>query len=71
MSDGGVNDEKFMLGRSALIGYGSETGNAQDYAEEVGRALERLRFNTTVCELNALDIVCCLPPWLLRCAYEV
>ena len=71
MSDGGVSDDKFMLGRSALIGYGSETGNAQDYAEETGRALERLRFNTTVCELNALDIVCRLPPQLLRSAYKI
>ena len=41
--------------RSALIAYGSETGNANDYAEELGRVLERIRFRTHVSELNAVD----------------
>lgn len=38
--------------RSALILYGSETGNAQEVAEELGSLAERLRFATQVCELN-------------------
>ncbi|KAJ5833696.1 hypothetical protein N7474_002007 [Penicillium riverlandense] len=38
--------------RSALILYGSETGNAQEVAEELGALTERLRFATHVCELN-------------------
>ncbi|CAI7676714.1 unnamed protein product [Penicillium pancosmium] len=38
--------------RSALILYGSETGNAQEVAEELGSLAERLRFGTQVCELN-------------------
>ena len=41
--------------RSALIAYGSETGNANDYAEELGRVLERIRFRTYVSELDAVD----------------
>lgn len=41
--------------RSALIAYGSETGNANDYAEELGRVLERIRFRTHVSELDAVD----------------
>ncbi|KAK0513167.1 hypothetical protein JMJ35_004153 [Cladonia borealis] len=41
--------------RSALIAYGSETGNANDYAEELGRVLERIRFRTHVSELDAID----------------
>jgi len=45
-------------GRSALILYGSETGNAQDVAEELGRICERLRFETQVAELNDIDLVC-------------
>ncbi|KAL3474542.1 hypothetical protein BJX99DRAFT_231531 [Aspergillus californicus] len=38
--------------RSALVVYGSETGNAQDVAEEIGALAERLHFNTQVSELN-------------------
>ena len=38
--------------RSALILYGSETGNAQEVAEELGRTAERLHFVTHVKECN-------------------
>ncbi|KAJ5663374.1 hypothetical protein N7507_004105 [Penicillium longicatenatum] len=38
--------------RSVLILYGSETGNAQEVAEELGAVTERLRFVTHVSELN-------------------
>lgn len=44
--------------RSALVVYGSETGSAQDVAEEMGRIAERLRFDTEVAELNAISLVC-------------
>lgn len=52
--------------RRALVVYGSETGNAQDVAEEMGRIAERLRFDTDVAELNAISLVCqqarcCMP----------
>jgi len=46
------------MGRTALILYGSETGNAQDVAEELGRLCERLRFQTQVAELNTINLVC-------------
>ncbi|KAM0716261.1 hypothetical protein Q7P37_007706 [Cladosporium fusiforme] len=42
--------------RTALILYGSETGNAQDVAEEVGRLAERLRFDTTVLDLDSVQL---------------
>ncbi|KAF2751315.1 riboflavin synthase domain-like protein, partial [Sporormia fimetaria CBS 119925] len=42
--------------RHALVLYGSETGNAQDVAEELGRLAERLRFDTEVAELNAIPL---------------
>ncbi|ESZ94489.1 hypothetical protein SBOR_5137 [Sclerotinia borealis F-4128] len=42
--------------RSALILYGSETGNSQDVAEELGRIAERLHFMTRVSELDLIDI---------------
>lgn len=44
--------------RSALILYGTETGNSQDVAEELGRITERLHFLTRVCEMDEVDIVC-------------
>ncbi|KAK0944792.1 NAPDH-dependent diflavin reductase [Friedmanniomyces endolithicus] len=42
--------------RTALILYGSETGNAQDIAEEVARLTERLRFDTTVLDLDSVSL---------------
>ncbi|KAF2277740.1 NADPH dependent diflavin oxidoreductase-like protein 1 [Westerdykella ornata] len=45
-----------LQGRRALVVYGSETGNAQDIAEELGRIAERLRFDTDVAELNAISL---------------
>jgi sulfite reductase alpha subunit-like flavoprotein len=44
--------------RNALFLYGSETGNSQDVAEELGRLAERLHFETRVCEMDAVEIVC-------------
>ena len=44
--------------RSALFLYGSETGNSQDVAEDLGRLAERLHFETRVCEMDAGEIVC-------------
>lgn len=44
--------------RHALVVYGSETGNAQDVAEELGRIAERLHFDTDVAELDAISLVC-------------
>lgn len=43
--------------RTALVLYGSETGNAQDVAEELGRVAERLLFTSHVCELDAVKAV--------------
>ncbi|RBR16896.1 uncharacterized protein FIESC28_06730 [Fusarium coffeatum] len=42
--------------RSVLVLYGSETGNAQDMAEELGRVCQRLHFNSRVEELDAVDL---------------
>jgi flavodoxin len=44
--------------RSALVLYGSETGNAQDVAEEIGRLCERLRFSAHISDLNSVSLVC-------------
>jgi sulfite reductase alpha subunit-like flavoprotein len=43
--------------RSVLVLYGSETGNAQDMAEELGRVCQRLHFKSRVEELDAIDLV--------------
>jgi sulfite reductase alpha subunit-like flavoprotein len=45
-----------VQGRTALILYGTESGVAQDLAEEVGRVTERLRFSTSIAELNSVPI---------------
>lgn len=52
--------------RTALVLYGSETGNAQDVAEEVGAMVERLHFTTHVSELNHVKPVC-YPAFLYIC----
>ena len=44
--------------RTALIAYGSETGNAHEVADELGHLAERLHFTTQVSELNAVQPVC-------------
>ncbi|OKL57796.1 NADPH-dependent diflavin oxidoreductase 1 [Talaromyces atroroseus] len=45
---------EFERARTALVLYGSETGNAQEVAEELGRTAERLRFVTHVGECNSV-----------------
>ncbi|KAF2215481.1 hypothetical protein CERZMDRAFT_35535, partial [Cercospora zeae-maydis SCOH1-5] len=51
--------------RTALILYGSETGNAQDVAEEIGRMTERLRFDTTVLDLDSVVLKDLLRPTIV------
>ncbi|KAF7550079.1 hypothetical protein G7046_g8132 [Stylonectria norvegica] len=46
--------------RTALVLYGSETGHAQDMADEVGRVCQRLHFKTRVEELDAVDLTALL-----------
>ena len=56
VSDSTPRSRKDEKPRTALILYGSETGNAQDVAEEVGRMAERLRFDTTVLDMDAVQL---------------
>ncbi|QDS75165.1 hypothetical protein FKW77_008286 [Venturia effusa] len=51
--------------RSALVLYGSETGNAQDVAEEIGRLCQRLRFSSHVAELDSMSLRQLLQPDLV------
>ena len=46
-----------LPGRTGLICYGSETGNAQEAAEELAQRAERLRFSIRICDLNSASIV--------------
>ena len=43
--------------RTALVLYGSETGNAHDIADTLGHMVERLHFSTYVTYLDAVDPV--------------
>lgn len=49
--------DRIKYERSALVLYGSETGNAFDYAHEVGDLIERLRFSAHVTHLDAVEPV--------------
>ncbi|KAG6004707.1 hypothetical protein E4U54_000492 [Claviceps lovelessii] len=42
--------------RTILISYGSETGNAQDMAEELGKLCQRLHFKASVKELDNVEL---------------
>ncbi|KAK4954094.1 NAPDH-dependent diflavin reductase, partial [Elasticomyces elasticus] len=42
--------------RSALILYGSQSGNAQDVAEELGHLTERLRFETNIIDIDHAEL---------------
>lgn len=42
--------------RTALILYGSETGNAQDVAEEICRLTSRLHFHSVVIDLDSIQL---------------
>ena len=44
--------EKKHQSRTVAILYGTETGNSQDLAEELGSVAERLHFTTIVSEMN-------------------
>lgn len=47
-----------LLGRSLAILYGTETGNSEDIARELGDMAERLHFQTVVDEMNSFGLVC-------------
>ncbi|CAG8984112.1 hypothetical protein HYALB_00006213 [Hymenoscyphus albidus] len=42
--------------RSALILFGSETGNSEEVAQCLGDVVERLRFASKVCEMDAVEL---------------
>jgi sulfite reductase alpha subunit-like flavoprotein len=46
-----------LLPRSALIAYGSETGNGQDIAEELAQLAERIHFITQLSSLDEVEPV--------------
>ncbi|MCJ1473981.1 NAPDH-dependent diflavin reductase [Lambiella insularis] len=57
MHEGGVANinSRVATKRTALVLYGSETGNAHDVADELGRMTERLRFSSDVIYLDAIE----------------
>ena len=60
---GGADQPVVVDGRSMAVLYGSETGSAEDIAIELGKMTERLRFQTTVDEMDGFKLVrCFLPP---------
>ncbi|CAD6498980.1 BgTH12-04634 [Blumeria graminis f. sp. triticale] len=43
-------------GRTALVLYGSETGNSEDVASQLGDLMKRLRFVTRISEMDTVDL---------------
>lgn len=46
-----------LKGRSLLVLYGTETGHSKEIAEEIVEAAERLRFQTSVEQMNDVSLV--------------
>jgi len=46
-------------GRSMIILYGSETGNGEEIAGELGKMAQRLHFRTVVDEMDSFKLVSC------------
>lgn len=53
---GGPNEDA-LTNRRLLVLYGTETGNSQEIAQEIGQAAERLRFQTEIEEMNDVPLV--------------
>lgn len=53
----GQENGKELRDRSLLVLYGTETGHSQEIAQEIGDAAERLRFRTTVEQMNDVSLV--------------
>lgn len=46
-------------GRTMAVLYGSETGNAEDIAVELGKMAQRLHFQTAVDDMDSFKLVRC------------
>lgn len=46
-----------LRGRSLLVLYGTETGHSKEIAEEIVEAAERLRFQTSIEQMNDVSLV--------------
>ncbi|KAL8792487.1 MAG: hypothetical protein Q9195_004943 [Heterodermia aff. obscurata] len=51
-----MGQDEDLHSRSALVLYGSETGNAFDFAQELGRMTERVHFWTDVTSLDSIEL---------------
>lgn len=52
-----MDEHAGLQGRRMAILYGSETGNSEDMAMELGEMAERLRFCTDVDEMDKFKLV--------------
>lgn len=46
--------------RTALVLYGTETGNSEEVAEELEAMLEKLHFVTRISSMHLVELVCLL-----------
>jgi sulfite reductase alpha subunit-like flavoprotein len=55
--DGAGPDPAAKPDRTMLVLYGSETGNSQEIAEDIDRIAQKLRFKSTLAEMNSVQPV--------------
>lgn len=60
-----------MSDRSALVAYGSETGNACEYAQELGQLVQRLRFSADIVPLDSVVDAVCVQSFKDECRTDV
>lgn len=56
-ADGTTGSGDVSVSRSILVLFGSETGNSQEFAEDLDRCAQRLHFQSRVCEMDSVQLV--------------
>ncbi|CAI4210692.1 unnamed protein product [Parascedosporium putredinis] len=55
-ADGTTGSRDVSVSRSILVLFGSETGNSQEFAEDLDRCAQRLHFQSRVCEMDSVQL---------------
>jgi len=56
--DGQIAQPAIIEGRNMIILYGTETGNSEEIASELGQMAQRLHFRTDVDDMDRFKLVC-------------
>lgn len=56
--NGQIAQPAIIEGRNMIILYGTEMGNSEEIAEELGQMAQRLHFQTDVDDMDSFKLVC-------------